>query len=149
MSARSAALRLLTRRDYATSEIRAKLIDREFASDEIEAAIRSLTEAGLLDDARVAAAHVRSASQIKHRGRLRIRRELETRGLERAIVSQALAELPEEDEAAGIEKFLQRKRLPPTLDPGPRRRLFGQLMRRGFSADAIGKALRKLGRDDE
>jgi regulatory protein len=148
MNARSFALRLLSRRDYATSEIRAKLIDREFTSAEIDAAIRSLSEAGLLDDRRVAAAHVRSASQVKNRGRLRIRRELEARGIERGVISQVLADLPEADEAAGIETFLQRKRLPQTLDPAARRRVFGQLMRRGFSADAIAKALRKHGKDD-
>jgi len=148
-SARAAALRLLTRRDYTTAEIRAKLIDREFDVEEVDAAINSLNQAGLLNDRRAATAHVRTASQIKHRGRLRIRRELEARGIERALISQVLAELPARDETAGIETFLARKRLPPELDPAQRRRLFGQLMRRGFSADAISKALRGRGTDEE
>ena len=143
MSARSAALRLLSRRDYTTAEIRARLTDREFDAEEIDAAILSLSEAGLLNDRRVASAHVRTASQVKNRGRLRIRRELEARGIEKTQISEALAELPEADETAGIDTFLRRKRLPSKLQPAERRRLIGQLMRRGFSADAISKALRR------
>ena len=145
MTVRTVALRLLTRRDYSAAELRKKLIERDLDADEVDTALGALTQEGLLNDRRVAAAHVRTASQIKNRGRLRIRRELEARGIDRAIISEVLAELPEADDAAGIEKFLQRKRLPPTLDPAARRRLFGQLMRRGFSADAIAKALRKHG----
>jgi regulatory protein len=93
MSARSTALRLLGRRDYTTSEIRTKLLDREFPAEEIDSTIRALCDAGLLNDLRVAGAHVRAASQIKHRGRLRIRRELEARGVEKAVIAQALADL--------------------------------------------------------
>jgi len=145
MTVRTVALRLLTRRDYSAAELRKKLIERDLDADEVDTALGALTQEGLLNDRRVAAAHVRTASQIKNPGRLRIRRELEARGIDRAIISEVLAELPEADDAAGIEKFLQRKRLPPTLDPAARRRLFGQLMRRGFSADAIAKALRKHG----
>jgi SOS response regulatory protein OraA/RecX len=36
---------------------------------------------------------------------------------------------------------LQRKRVPAKLDQAARRRIFQHLMRRGFSADAISKAL--------
>jgi SOS response regulatory protein OraA/RecX len=64
------------------------------------------------------------------------------------VIAQALADLPEADEAAGIHQFLLRKRLPAQLNPAERRRLFGQLMRRGFSADAISKALRRQSQDD-
>ena len=148
MSARSQAVRLLSRRDYTASEIRAKLIEQEFDPVDVDVAIASLTQEGLLNDQRVASAHARTASQIKHRGRLRIRRELEARGIDRALVAQVLAELPEADEAAAIEKFLLRKRLPQTLDPSARRRLFGQLLRRGFSADAISRALRRHESDE-
>jgi regulatory protein len=148
MTARSVALRLLARRDYTSAELRAKLVEREVEPADVEAVIGSFTQEKLLDDRRVAAAHARTASQIKHRGRLRIRRELEARGIDRAAITEVLGELPEADEAAGIALFLQRKR-PPMLDAAGRRRLFGQLMRRGFSADSIAKALRIYEQDEE
>ena len=140
---------MLSRRDYTAAELRAKLIDKDCEAAEVDALIRMLIQDGLLNDRRTAAAHVRTASQIKNRGRLRIRRELEARGIDRAAITDVLAEVPDTDDAAGIETFLLRKRLPPILEAGQRRRLFGQLMRRGVSADAIGKALRRHGTDEE
>jgi regulatory protein len=149
MTARSVALRLLARRDYTSTELRAKLLERDIEAADVEAVVGSLTEERLLDDRRVAAAHARTASQIKHRGRLRIRRELEARGIDRASITEVLDELPEADEASGIDLFLRRRRAPLPLDAAGRRRLFNQLMRRGFSADAISKALRTYGQDEE
>ena len=140
---------MLSRRDHTVAEIREKLIGQEFDAAEVDEALSELHREGLLNDQRTAAAHARTASLVKNRGRLRIRRELEARGVDRAVVSQVLAELPEANDAAGIAKFLERKRVPPVIDPAARRRLFGQLMRRGFSADAIAAALRTRGGREE
>jgi regulatory protein len=147
VSARATALRLLSRRDYTTSELRQKLLDREFAEADIDEALRSLTADRLLDDRRAAAAHVRTASQIKGRGRLRIQRELEARGVDRDLVRDLLADLPAGDDLAAIDRFLSRKRLPPRLSAADHRRVFQQLLRRGFPADAIAKALAKRRKD--
>ena len=149
MSARSTALRLLSRRDYTTFELRQKLIDKEFAQEDINEALRTLAADRLLDDHRAAAAHVRIASQIKGRGRLRIQRELEARGVDRALVRELLAEMPASEDAAALAKFLSRKRLPSPLGPADRRRIFQQLLRRGFPAEAIAKALGKQRDEDE
>ena len=92
---------------------------------------------------------MRVASGVKGRGRLRIARELEQRGVDRAIVRDVLATLPVEDETASIRKMLERKRLPARLSAAEHRRVFGQLLRRGFSADLIAKALRGRGSDEE
>ena len=140
-SARNTALRLLGRRDYTTAELRKKLMERECPADEIDAAIASLTTDRLLDDRRAAAAHVRTATRIKRRGRLRIQQELQARGLERGLIRELLDALPPEEETAAIAQFLQRKHSG-RIAMADRRRLFQQLLRRGFSADAIAKALR-------
>jgi regulatory protein len=137
----------LSRRDYTTSELRQKLLDREFAEADIDEALRSLTADRLLDDRRTAAAHVRTASQIKGRGRLRIQRELEARGVDRDLVRDLLADLPAADDLAAIDRFLGRKRLPPRLSAADHRRVFQQLLRRGFPADAIAKALARRRND--
>lgn len=143
MRARTAALRLLSRRDYTTAEIRQKLTDREFEGGETEEAIASLRADRLIDDRRAAAAHIRTASRIKQRGRIRIERELEARGVDRSLIRELLRDLPAEDESAAIAKFLQRRRPPGRLNPADRRRLFQQLLRRGFTPDVIAKALKR------
>lgn len=140
--ARVAALRLLTRRDYTAAELRTKLLEKEHPEPEVVTAIADLTRDGFVNDRRVAVSFVRVASALKGRGRHRIERELEHRGVDKAIIREALATLPAADETASIRRFLERKTLPARLSPAEHRRLFGQLMRRGFSADLIARAIR-------
>ena len=147
--ARATALRLLTRRDYTTKELRTKLLDRELPEDEVTSALADLAAEGIVNDQRVADSFVRVASTVKGRGRLRIARELEQRGVDRAVVREALAGLPTDDEAETLRKLIQRKRIPARLDPAEHRRVFAQLIRRGFSADLIAKALKHREPEDE
>jgi regulatory protein len=147
--ARATALRLLTRRDYTAKELRTKLLDRDVPEAEVASVLANLANEGLINDRRVAESYVRVASTLKGRGRLRISRELEQRGIDRAIIRDALATLPVADETAAIRKFVERKRLPARLTPAEHRRLFGQLVRRGFSADLIAKTLKVRAVDDE
>lgn len=141
-SAWSEAWRLLGRRDYTAHELRDKLLARGHADVDVRAAVTRLTTEGVLDDRRAALGHIRTASRIKGRGRLRIARELEARGISRALADELLADLTEDDTAAQIARFLDRKKLPPRPDQATRRRVFQQLLRRGFPAEAISKALR-------
>ena len=148
-SARAAALRLLSRRDYTTTELRDRLATRKYSVEEIDEALSSLAEQGLVDDRRAAAAYVRTASRIKGRGRLRIQRELEARGLDRGAVREALEALPAAEEAAALQRYLARQRVPAHVNAADRRRLFQRLLRRGFTADLIAAALKDRGRDQE
>jgi regulatory protein len=145
-SARLVALKLLGRRDYTTAEIRQKLLDREFSAEDVDAAVDGLIADRLLDDRRTAAAHLRTASRVKGRGRLRIQQELQARGVDRGLVREVLAGLPAADETTAIETFLRRRRLPDTLTMADRRRVFQQLLRRGFTSDVIAKALKNRDR---
>ena len=147
--ARATALRLLTRRDYTAKELRTKLLERDVPEAEVTSVLTDLADAGVVNDQRVAEAFVRVASTVKGRGRLRISRELEQRGIDRAIIRDALAALPVDDETASIRRFLDRKHLPARLSPAEHRRVFGQLVRRGFSADMIAKAVRGRGADQD
>jgi regulatory protein len=147
--ARVTALRLLTRRDYTAKELRTKLLERDVPETEVTSVLTDLAEAGVVNDRRVAESFVRVASTLKGRGRLRISRELEQRGIDRGIIRDALAALPADEETAAIRRFLDRKHLPARLSPAEHRRVFGQLVRRGFSADLIAKALRGRGVEDE
>jgi regulatory protein len=140
-----AALRLLGRREYTAEELRTRLLDRGYAEAGVALVLSELAADRSLDDRRVAAAHVRTASALKGRGRHRIQRELEARGIARDVIRDVLDAVPAGDEAALVERFLTRKRLPARLGPAERRRLFQQLLRRGFPTEAIVAALKRRG----
>lgn len=140
---RVAALRMLTHRDYTAFELRERLLAKEHPPDDIAAALESLVGDRLLDDQRVATSYVRVASTLKGRGRLRIARELEARGVSKSVIREALETLPAEDEADSIRRFLARKHLPPHLPAPDHRRVFAQLLRRGFSADVIARVIKE------
>lgn len=133
---------MLGRRDYTAAELRERLIEKGHDPGEVAAQIESLTADGSIDDRRVAAVHIRVASQIKGRGRMRIRQELVARGVAKAIIESLLTELPPDDEAAAIQRFLSRRKIPEALTPQARNKVFQQLLRKGFTTDAISKALR-------
>jgi len=145
---RTAALRLLTRRDYTVRELRDKLLAREFPEPEVSAALDGLVRDGLANDRRVAESAVRVAATLKGRGRYRIERELQQRGIPSSTIREVLASLPAADEREAIRRFLSRKPLRFPLGAAEHRRLFGQLQRRGFPADLIAEALRSPGHDD-
>ena len=147
-SAYLTALKLLARRELSVEGLRARLRDREFASDEIAAAIDRLQETGALDDGRVARAYARTAAHVKGRGRLRVARELQEIGIDRRVAAEALAEVfGDLDERALIARAIQKKlRGRKTLkDAAERARLYQHLMRQGFSPAAVSDALRRLG----
>lgn len=135
-------MRLLGRRDYTIAELTVRLTDRGHPPDQVGAALQRLGGEGLVDDRRVAASFIRVASRLKGRGRIRIERDLVARGVDAAIVRETLAALPEEEDVEAIERLLTRRAVPTKLELAERRRLFQQLLRRGFPADAIATALR-------
>lgn len=140
---RLAALRLLGRRDYTAAELTARLIDRGYTQADVAQAVQRLVAERAIDDPRTARAYAESAARIKGRGRLRIRRELEARGIAKAIIEDVLATaIPEDAEASAIRKFLTKRRVTEDSPPADRRRVYQQLIRRGFSSRAISKALR-------
>lgn len=139
---------MLGRRDYTRAELLDKLTERGYTAEDIEAVLADLAERGLVDDRRVAAAHVRTAANVKRRGRVRIARELTARGLDRDAVEAAMRDLDPADEASAIRKVLLAKRWPARPSLKDRQKMFRHLMGRGFTADAISKALGRDDRDD-
>ncbi len=137
------------RRDYTAAELHDRLLDKGFAEGDVDDCISRLTADRTLDDRRVAQSHLRTAREIKGRGRLRIERELIQRGISPAIAHDVVADVPADDDQTQIGRILARKRLPARLSLPERRRIFQHLLRRGFPADAISKALRTRGGEEE
>ena len=101
---------MLAGRELSVEGVRARLQDRGYPPDEIAGAIERLIESGALDDARVARAFARTAATVKHRGRLRVMRELLQMGIDSGVASEALGEVYGElDERALIDDALRRK----------------------------------------
>jgi regulatory protein len=140
-TARAAALSLAARRDYTAAELERKLTDRGYDVAAISAALARLRESRVIDDRRVALAHVRTARAVKGRGRVRIARELAARGVASEIITEALDGLEPADELASIRRILARKRWPAHPSRAEKQRMFRHLLGRGFPADAIRKAL--------
>jgi len=89
LSAKSVAVRLLSRREHSAFEICDKLQKRDFDEKEIAQAISELKQGGWLSDERFAEAYIRMR-QIKGFGPLRIAMELNERGVDEIIVDEYL-----------------------------------------------------------
>jgi len=140
-SARTAALLLLARRDYTFAELSTRLLDRGYAAEAVADALKNLVADGSLNDARVAAAHVRTSTKLKGRGRHRVQGELLARGLSRQTVAEALSVLEAGDEREALVRILKRKRYPERPSPAERQRMYQHLLRRGFPTDLIRSVL--------
>lgn len=107
-----------------------------------------LEQVGLIDDQRFAAMSFENQRR-RQRSTRALRNELRTKGVDAEIIDDvALGVSPETDEQ--VARQLVAKRLPAMMRlPAEvrRRRLAGQLARRGFNAGVIGTVLRDLPAD--
>ena len=138
---------MLASRELSVEGVRVRLHDRGYPPDEIASAIERLIESGALDDGRVARAFARTAATVKHRGRLRVMRELLQMGIDSGVASEALGEVYGElDERALIDDALRRKLRGRTRlnDQQEHARIYQFLMRQGFSPAGVTAALRRF-----
>jgi regulatory protein len=138
------AVRLLAARPHFRAELKAKLAQRGYPSEEIAAALDRLVSEGYLDDVRAARDFVTHRLEQKAEGRLRLKAELMRRGASEAAVAAALAEVPEDDLEAAREAAAKWAR---SHRPDPAA-LARHLARKGFSHRAI-FAVSKLDALDE
>ncbi|MEO9523568.1 regulatory protein RecX [Marinobacter alexandrii] len=138
--ARSAALRLLARREHSRLELSLKLRQRKIESAIIEQVLDDYEDEGWLDDDRFADVYARQRMDIGY-GPLRILGELQQRGVHRT--PQCLKDMTEEDWCRRAV-LLREKRfglvdLEDDWDEKVRQARF--LNRRGFSSSQVDSAL--------
>jgi regulatory protein len=142
-------MRMLERRPHATGEVVTKLKRKGYEPQAIESAVARLTEQGLLDDEKFAAAFVRSRLIRKPIGRRLLEMQLTAHRVDRAVASAAAAAAGAGEADRALEaarRYLRRK---PFKHQGARTReaaversrLMGWLIRQGFGSDAARKAL--------
>ncbi len=140
-----AAARFLEARPRSVAEVRRRLTTAGYRAELVEAAIARLTELGYLDDEAFARAWLESRDRARPRGELALRRELQLKGIERALVEQVLAERRETGDpgaadvdavAAGRLLAGHARSLARVTDPRQRRqRAYALLARHGFAPD--------------
>ena len=135
------ALKLLSIRELAESQLRVRLIRRQLDADAIEAAIDRLKADGTLNDRRVAVAVARLESAIKHRGRARVIRKVRQAGIDPDIAEDAVREVFEDvDETALLDRALERRlrgKTPRELDEKSRARIVRGLVAQGFRLESV------------
>jgi regulatory protein len=143
------ALKMLARRELSEAQIRQRLQRREHDPDAIDAAVSRLREERAIDDARVAGAIARTATSVKRRGKLRVRRQIEEAGILPATARQAVDEVfGALDEDALLDAALgKRLRGRETIaDDAEFRKLFRYLIGQGFEQDRVMALLKKRAR---
>lgn len=138
---RPSAVRLLARREHSVHELRQKLRHKGFAAEPVEACLEALQAERLLSDARFAEAYVRMRAGRGY-GPVRIRLELDERGVNSELGAQALAEAEADWEALAGQA--RRKRFGAALpqDFKERARQARFLQYRGFTAEQVRGVLR-------
>jgi regulatory protein len=144
---RAFAYRLLGRREYSVFELDQRLRRKwpEADSEAIAGLIAALIDENLVSDERFAESYLRSAVQ-RHQGPLKIRAALRARGVDDALISDAI------DRHSGgwtdlAEGWLRRQHRGP-LDFDARKKFYRRLVNRGFTHDQAMDALNRNSAND-
>ena len=136
MSAKSVAVRLLSRREHSAFEIRDKLQKRDFEETEIAEAISELKQGGWLSDERFAEAYIRMR-QLKGFGPVRIAMELNERGVDECIVDEYLHADDEAWQQTLVQQYQKKYRNKAIADYSDKAKRIRFLQYRGFPLDQI------------
>ncbi len=136
MSAKSVAVKLLSRREHSAFEIRDKLFKRDFDGATIEQAIAELQQGGWLSDQRFAEAYIRMRQQ-KGFGPVRIAIELSERGVKENIIDTLLHADDEVWQQTLLQQYLKKYKNTPIADYNDKAKRIRFLQYRGFSLDVI------------
>ncbi len=141
------AVKLLAAKPRSVAELRERLLEKEWASEEaVDAALARLKEYGYLDDERFAFGFASYRVRQKPVGRGRLARDLQMKQVPRETADAALEldyqETPEEELIArAIEKRERLRGVPSTRQET--KSLYEHLQRRGFSYDLIIRKVRE------
>ncbi|MBI4843719.1 MAG: regulatory protein RecX [Nitrospirae bacterium] len=133
------ALRLISYRPRSRKEMFERLKTKGFSQEEIEVTFSFLHQAGLINDEALAAGLITHAVEKKMLGRRGAEAFLLKRGIEKDTARKLITCRSEEDEKGSAEKLVAKKlaSLKNLPQETKKRRLYGMLQRRGFSADVI------------
>ncbi len=141
----NSAYRSLARRAHSRYELQEKLERKKYSHNTIQAVLAELETQKFLDDRAFAMGFARDRLQRKQLGRDRVALELKVKGIAKELIEETLSPLYGEMDEQTLAKEALNKKLH-TMKRSPtasdRRRLADFLRRRGFSYEAIRKALK-------
>ncbi|MGV2919028.1 recombination regulator RecX [Streptomyces alfalfae] len=153
--ARAICLRLLTGTPRTRKQLADALRKREIPDEVAEEVLSRFEEVGLINDSAFADAWVESRHHGRGLARRALARELRTKGVESALIDEAVGQLDSEQEEATARELVARKlRSTRGLDRDKRlRRLAGMLARKGYGEGmalrVVRQALEEEGEDTE
>ncbi len=139
------AMGLLQKREYTVEELRRKLKQGFYPEDVIEEALSYVASYRYTDDLRYAEDYI--TSQADKKSRRRIEQDLMAKGIDRETLLEAWQRWQDkggfQDEQEQIRKLLCKRQYDPEkADVRERQKTYAFLMRRGFSQEAVSRALR-------
>jgi len=141
------ALGLLVRREHSRKELSRKLVARGVESEEAQAAIDKLSEAGWQDDARFAELLVRSRAASGY-GPVHVRAELRMHGLDSDAVAAAMDGFDGDWNAIAHDLVRRRFDAKAIKTLAGQRKAADLLRRRGFAMEQVRAALGGVDFDD-
>jgi regulatory protein len=139
---------LLARREHSPRELRAKLAQRGYPADAIDATLAALEREGLLSATRYLEAFIAGHAR-RGQGPVRIRAELEQQGIDREAIAAALAGCGLD--FAALARDVRARRFGPAApaDFAERARQLKFLQYRGFTAAESSAAVGGSRADDD
>ncbi|GHE34574.1 hypothetical protein GCM10018785_00240 [Streptomyces longispororuber] len=153
--ARAICLRLLTGTPRTRKQLADALRKRDIPDEVAEEVLSRFEEVGLINDEAFADAWVESRHHGRGLARRALARELRTKGVDSALIEEAVGQLDAEQEEATARELVARKlRSTRGLDRDKRlRRLAGMLARKGYpegmALRVVRQALEEEGEDTE
>lgn len=136
------AMHILERTDKTEVQLRRKLEESEYPKEAVESAIAYVTSYGYLDDRRYAEHYIEWKKQGK--GKARLKMELVQKGISREIIEEVLESTDFGETREMIRQIILKKRktdIP--MNEKEKQRLYGFLMRKGFSSSDILAVMRE------
>ena len=134
----SALQNLCVRREYCTSDIRRKALDRcEGDAALADEMVASLKADRFVDDVRYASAFAREKSSLTGWGPVKIRFALRAKGLSEGDIAAGLAEIEPDRASSRLESLLQNKWKTLSDDPAGRLKLIRFALSRGYEYSQV------------
>lgn len=136
------AMHILERTDKTEAQLRRKLEESEYPKEAVESAIAYVTSYGYLDDRRYAEHYIEWKKQGK--GKARLKMELVQKGISREIIEEVLESKDFGETREMIRQIILKKRktdIP--MNEKEKQRIYGFLMRKGFSSSDILAVMRE------
>lgn len=138
------AMNLLQKRSYTEKQLRDKLKEGLYPEKIMDTAIEYVKSFRYIDDYQYAVDYITCYESGKSRKKLET--ELIMKGVSKTVIADAFREWENlggsQDEIAMIKELLEKKHYSPECDMKEKNRIYGFLLRRGFSIEKVQEAMK-------